>query len=163
MPGSLHWIIVLALGWEPLEEEKADFIYEILQGNPLPVSAEEFSYIPPQEITENSIYDIEQLITSTSALATFLRTDYFAEETQLIDYMKSNMEAVFIRHDYEVCSIPYQDPEQGIEGFIFLLFEIDAAGDNSSVPQNLPDKCSNKSDMPRRKRKFLIANLPLAL
>ena len=120
MPKSLRWIIVLAMGWEPVEDKKADFVYEILEINKPNINVEGFSYIPEQYIKETNAESLAELLNAEGVLASCVGAPYLQPDG-IISYIGVEMAPLFEFQNYEILYDSYKI--DNMEGFIVWLYD----------------------------------------
>lgn len=122
MATFLRWIIVLAMGWEPSEDQKGAYIHDVLNANNPTANTDGFTYIPVGYVAEINNEIMNEISETQSILATFDKVEYLLEEDQVGEYIYSKMPVIFEFGEYEASTQRYIIPEQGIEGFIVLLY-----------------------------------------
>lgn len=130
MAKSLRWIVVLTSGWEPPEEEKAQFIAEVVQMKSL-AKVDEFSYIPKNYTQEKAInFGQAQGIAPIRATLTPVPS-LLLQDSQIIPYLRSEMPNIFSESsDFEVQWEKFFHSGKRCEGIIIFLSlpEISAEG-----------------------------------
>ena len=142
MPNSLRWIIVLAMGWEPEEDRKADFVYEILEINKPSINVDGFSYIPEQYIKEANAESLSELLNAEGVFACCIGSPYLQADS-IVSYVGVEMAQLFEFRNYQMLYDNYRIDD--LEGYIVWLYEQDAS---TLQPRRMVQQIKQSADKP---------------
>ena len=121
MARSMQWIIVVAAGWEPSEDEKTQFVAEIIESRSI-ANLDTCSYIPINYARETnaSIFDISGNIPLAASF--FSVPPSAMQEGQVISSLQVEMPALFSeKNRCEIQSEQYFHPGKKCEVLIIMV------------------------------------------
>jgi hypothetical protein len=122
MARSVNWIIVLTAGWEPSENEKAQFVAEITEMK-AQSSIQEFTFISQNYLRDKSVNYFEKADPASPVFATFASVaSSVLQESQLVNYLRAEMPAILANSaNYDIQWERFLHPTKKCEGLVLFI------------------------------------------
>ncbi len=151
MASSLQWIVVLTTSLNIDENQKSQFVNELLAKQNPEMDKKNFAYISESDVKENPSSFFQDLL-QTSTLITILSGDpaFLMGESNAEAYLKSEFPSLF-DHDYQIIIESFEEDTE-LSGYIFYFAESQDKGSKSSKLRRSMRK-SEKKKLPPIGRK----------